>query len=240
MPKSGRLENGSLTWGRSSPDSSNSKSQSVVCLEEADGAVGLVGGAEGLGGRTGLALGEAELEVGLDELRDSGALELVGAEHGGVDDPDGGAADTVQGGDLSVHLVDGSVQGDSAVLLVHVVGARAGVEAKGDAVVLDLGKVLLNDLGDLEDLAGGSLGLVELGKEVPEARHGDGLVEGEKLHAEDLGGGVLLGGLVTADDLVQAIDGSHLFYVFSSAQRDSNDARESEHGKKEGVDAVVE
>jgi len=60
-----------------------------------------------------------------------------------VDGPEAGA---VTGGHVLVHGLDCVGAGHIAVLLVHVVGAGAGVVADPDTEVLDLLRVLLVDL----------------------------------------------------------------------------------------------
>lgn len=59
---------------------------------------------------------------------------------------DGPEAGTVASGHVGVEGLDGISAGDLTVLLVHVVGAGAGVVADPDAEVLDLLGVLLVDL----------------------------------------------------------------------------------------------
>lgn len=59
---------------------------------------------------------------------------------------DGPEAGTVAGGHVGVESLDGVGAGHLAVLLVHVVGAGAGVVAEPDTEVLDLEGVLLLDL----------------------------------------------------------------------------------------------
>lgn len=59
---------------------------------------------------------------------------------------DGPEAGAVTGGHVLVHGLDGVGAGHVTVLLVHVVGAGAGVVADPDTEVLDLERVLLVDL----------------------------------------------------------------------------------------------
>jgi hypothetical protein len=59
---------------------------------------------------------------------------------------DGSEAGTVAGGHVLVEGVDGLSAGHLTVLLVHVVGTRAGVVTDPDSEVLDLGGSLLVDL----------------------------------------------------------------------------------------------
>jgi hypothetical protein len=55
----------------------------------------------------------------------------------------------VTGGHVLVEGDDGVASGQLSVLLVHVVGARAGVVSDPDTEVLDLEGVLLMDLSDM-------------------------------------------------------------------------------------------
>lgn len=58
-------------------------------------------------------------------------------------------ASAVAGGHIGVEGLNGSRPRRLAVLLVHVVGTRAGVVADPDTEVLDLQGVLLRDLARL-------------------------------------------------------------------------------------------
>lgn len=55
-------------------------------------------------------------------------------------------AGTVAGSHVLVHSLDGLSTAEGTVLLVHVVGARAGVVAEPDGEVLHLHGLLLLDL----------------------------------------------------------------------------------------------
>ena len=147
-------------------------------------------------------MGEGELDVALGELHAVGAAEVLGAEGGGADDLDRSGTATVTAGHLVVQLGDGTGEGEVTELAVHVVGAGAGVVTEPDAVVLDDARVLLGDLGAVEDLTGGLLHLAELVEVVPELGLGDDRVGGEDDHPVSLGVGVIVGGHVPADDLV--------------------------------------
>ena len=180
-------------------------------LEESRRLGGLEDLAVSLGGSAGEAVGGAELDARVKELLDVLTANLGGGDRSNINNPDGGLASAVAGSKLSVHLVDGTVDSEVTVLLVHVVGTRTGVVADLNSEVLDVVSVLLEELVNLKDLTGGSLGLVKHGKEVPEAGLSNLLVGSKELHAEDLGLGVLGSGLVTADNLIQVInEGSHL------------------------------
>jgi hypothetical protein len=88
------------------------------------------------------------------------------------------------------------------ILLVHVVGARAGVIADPDAEVLDLEWALLVDDVEGDDLAVGLLDLAQLHQEVPEARFRDDRVVGKYSHAVEFRGGICVGGQVAPDHLI--------------------------------------
>mmetsp|Transcript_18203 Transcript_18203/g.41632 ORF Transcript_18203/g.41632 Transcript_18203/m.41632 type:complete len:210 (+) Transcript_18203:232-861(+) len=113
--------------------------------------------------------------VELSELKGVGALAVLRVNNSGADDLDAAGARAVTARHLRIHRVDRAVQGERAVLAVHVVGARARVIAEPDAVVLNITRVLLADFVDVQDLARGLLhvtvlilGMGEWGKD----RHG--------------------------------------------------------------------
>lgn len=117
-----------------------------VRLEESGWASGLEGRTELLGRWAVDAVQQTELDVVGVELLGVDALGLGGLEDGGLDDLDRRAASAVAGGEISIHLLDGASEGDVTVLLVHVVGTRAGVITDPEAEVLDVVRVLLEDL----------------------------------------------------------------------------------------------
>lgn len=86
-------------------------------------------------------------------------------------------------------------------LLVHVVGTATAVITNPDTKVLDSKRALLVDGVDGYDLAVGLLHLLQLGKEVPETRLCDDLIECKDAHAVELGGGLSLRGQMAPDDL---------------------------------------
>jgi hypothetical protein len=59
---------------------------------------------------------------------------------------DGAEAGTVTGSHVLVQRLDGISSAELTELLVHVVGAGAGVVTQPDTEVLDLGGTLLGDL----------------------------------------------------------------------------------------------
>ena len=89
-----------------------------------------------------------------------------------------------------------------SVLLVHVVGAGAGVVSNPDTKVLDLEGSLLVDLVESDNLAVRLLDFSQLHQEVPESRLGHDIVGSEDAHAVQLGFGVGVSRQMTADDLV--------------------------------------
>lgn len=124
-------------------------------------------------------------------------------------------ASAVTGSHVLVHGLNGVAARHLAVLLVHIVGARARIVADPDTKVLDLERVLLVDLQspsehssvlfyssplfhvllhrlrsthlvEADDLAVGLLNLLQLGEEVPEAALRDDIVWREDAHAVEL------------------------------------------------------
>ena len=89
-----------------------------------------------------------------------------------------------------------------SVLLVHVVGAGAGVVSDPDAKVLDLERSLLVDDVQGDNLAVRLLNLSQLHQEVPEAGFGDHIVWCENAHAVQLGRRVGVRGQMATNDLV--------------------------------------
>jgi hypothetical protein len=103
---------------------------------------------------------------------------------------------------ILVQSLDGGGSAQLSILLVHVVCARSGVVSDPDAKVLDLGRALLVDDVQGDDLAVGLLNLAELHQEVPEAGLGYNSVVGEYAHAVEFRSWVGVGRQVAADDLV--------------------------------------
>jgi len=71
-------------------------------------------------------------------------------------------ASAVAGGHVLIHALDRGAAVHLAVLLVHVVGAGAGVVAQPDAEVLDFERVLLVDLLALRSISMPTLPVVAL------------------------------------------------------------------------------
>jgi hypothetical protein len=104
-----------------------------------ESAVGLVGRADD-------AVGQGELDTGNQDLLDVGATNIGVGNLGNADDLDGAGASAVAGSHVGVAGLDSGVAGQLAVLLVHVVGAGAGIVTDPDTEVLDLKGLLLVDL----------------------------------------------------------------------------------------------
>ena len=90
--------------------------------------------------------GEGELDLGVMELLDVGALGQ-GCRHDlGLDDGDAGLSHTMSAGHLRVHLLNRSVHGQIPVLLVHVVVACPRLVPDPEAKVLHAGGAAVEDL----------------------------------------------------------------------------------------------
>merc|ERR1719471_321364 len=111
--------------------------------------------------------GQGEADLGVVHLLDDGAAGLGGGDGLDLDDLDGMRSRPVPRAHVAVAGGDGRARGEVAVLAVHVVGARSRVVPEPDAEVLDLQWLLLLDLLDRDDLAGGLLELPQLPEEVP-------------------------------------------------------------------------
>lgn len=135
----------------------------------------------------------------IPELDAPGSSDLVLlVKNGSADDGNSIGGGAVVSGHLSVELADCSVEGDIAVLLVHVVVARAGLIPQNNAEGLDMVGLAFEDFIDGKDLSLGALGLELASKVVPEFGLGDDFISGEEADGVDLGTGVLLGGYLAA------------------------------------------
>ncbi len=105
---------------------------------------------------------QGKLDLGVVELGHASALALGRGDHSGLHDLDVGDAASVAGGHLLVHVLHGGVEGQLAVLLVHVVNAGAGLIAQPDAEVLDRGRLLLEDLA-ARGVQGGVFAILDRG-----------------------------------------------------------------------------
>ena len=93
-------------------------------------------------------LTEHQWELDFTVVKLFGALPLAefGRDSCSLNDLDAREPDTVSGCHLSVHLLNGSVQGSVTVLLVHVVVSSSALVPQPDSEVLDGCWVLLKDL----------------------------------------------------------------------------------------------
>uniref|UniRef100_A0A1J3EWU8 Uncharacterized protein n=1 Tax=Noccaea caerulescens TaxID=107243 RepID=A0A1J3EWU8_NOCCA len=97
-------------------------------------------------------------------------------------------------GHFCMELADCAIEGDIAVLLVHVVVASSGLIPKDNAEGFDMSGLALEDLIDCKDLSLGRLGLQLAPQMIPKLRLGDHFISGEETDGVDLGIGLLLGG----------------------------------------------
>jgi len=82
------------------------------------------------------------------ELLDIGTLGISSLHSGSFNDGDAAMTDTMAGSHFLIELLDGTVKGDIAVLLVGVVDTGTGVVTNPNAKVLNSGRVLLKDFID--------------------------------------------------------------------------------------------
>ena len=147
-------------------------------------------------------MGKGELDVLSSELKGVDALDILCGDGSGPDDLNGARAGAVTSGHLVVKLGDSPGELDVTVLPVHVVGSRPGIVTKPDSEGLHLSGVLLHNLVDIKDLAGGLLHLTELVHGVPKLGLGDGGVRSKDDHTVGLGVREFLSGSLTPDHLV--------------------------------------
>mmetsp|Transcript_123070 Transcript_123070/g.348803 ORF Transcript_123070/g.348803 Transcript_123070/m.348803 type:complete len:225 (+) Transcript_123070:98-772(+) len=145
---------------------------------------------------------DRELQLRVVHLLHMISPALRWCENCGVDDLNAPWLRTVPTCHFAVHLADSAVDGDVAVLLVHVVRVRAAVVPEPDGVVFHLCRPAIKELVHCEQLAATLLRLVELLHEVPEPRLREDDVPREQAHPVDLGRRVLRGGRGAAHDLV--------------------------------------
>lgn len=130
--------------------------------------------------------GKSELVV--PELDGTGSPDLLLlVQHGSADDGNSVGGSTMVSSHLGVQLADSAIEGDVAVLLVHVVVASTRLITEDNAEGLHMGRPALEDLVDGENLALGTLGLELAAQVVPELGLGDDLVSGEETDSVDLG-----------------------------------------------------
>ena len=110
---------------------------------------------------------QRELDLGVVHLLDKCSASLAGGHRLYTDDLDAVCPSTVTGSHIAVALGDSRGHGHVAVFAVHVVGSGTGVVPQPDAKVLDLQGLLLPDLLNTDDLAGGLLEFSQLTQKVP-------------------------------------------------------------------------
>ena len=146
---------------------------------------------------------KGELDFGVHELLGAGTTNVVLAlDLSEPDDLDGAEASPVASSHILVQGGDGIGAGELTELLVHVVGAAAGVVPEPHTVVLDGEGLLLVDDAGGKNLTVHLLEVPQPLHEVPEPALGHQVVGGEQAHAVDLGKGLLLGGAAAADNKV--------------------------------------
>jgi hypothetical protein len=145
-----------------------------------------------------------ELDLRIVELEGSWALAVSIGNCSGSDDLDGSVAGTMSASHVVVQVVDGIVQAHVSVLTVHIVSTAARVVLHPDTEVLDRCAILLGDLIDVEDFAGGLLHLSHLVHEVPESGLGHDFIGSEDLHSVSRRVLFGLGRSLSAHNLVQS------------------------------------
>ena len=91
---------------------------------------------------------KSEVNVSVQKLLDMGTANISGFDDCGANDLDGGLASAVLASHFSVKLLNSSVQGNITEFLVHVVGPGTRIVPEPDAVVLDVVRVLFENLRD--------------------------------------------------------------------------------------------
>ena len=90
--------------------------------------------------------GERELDLGVVELLDVGALGEGCGHHLSLDDGNARLPHAMSTSHLRVHLLDCAVHGQVPVLLVHVVVARSRLISDPEAKILHAGGAAVKDL----------------------------------------------------------------------------------------------
>merc|ERR1719234_995889 len=98
-----------------------------------------------------------ELDLAVVHLGDQRPSALASGHNFAPDDLDSVSPGPVSGTHVTVALSDGRVDGQVAVLAVHVVSSRTRIVPQPNAKVLDLQGILLPDLLNRDDLTGGLL-----------------------------------------------------------------------------------
>lgn len=154
-------------------------------------------------------MGKRELEIFGSKLLDVGPLDVCGLlELDNLQNVNRSEAGTVAGSHVVVKRLDSIGAGELTVLLVHVVGARAGIVANPDPKVLHRGRALLENLVDADDFPVRLLNTTQTSEKVPETRLGNYLVGCKNAHAVELGLRMSLAGQMASNDLV-LVDATH-------------------------------
>lgn len=150
------------------------------------------------------AVGKWEFDLRVVELCRGGAFAIFVLNHCSSDDLNALIARSVSASHVVVQQIDGGVQGNVAVLTIHVMCSTARVILQPDTEVLDVGVVGLEYLVNIENFTGGLLHLSHLVHEVPKTRLCHHLVLGKDLHT--ISWRVLIGFCwrFAADDLKQS------------------------------------
>ena len=139
------------------------------------------------------------------ELKNVWSLALLVLQHSGLNNLDGSSAESVASCQVLVHLVDSSVHGDVSVLLEHVVVSSSRQDSEPNTVVLDNGRVLLEDLVDGNDLSVRLLNSFQALDEIPKLRSSANLIGCPHLHAKQGRLRVALRRQVAPNDLILMI-----------------------------------
>ena len=123
------------------------------CLNKGVGLRSLVSGLQTPGWWPNLAVGQRESDLRVVELLGVRTLAKRHWDSGGLDDLDARGSYPMTRSHLIVHLLDGSVKCQIAVLLVHVVVAGSALIPHPDTIVLDGGWVLLKNLTEIRILS---------------------------------------------------------------------------------------
>lgn len=144
-----------------------------------------------------------ELEVLGQKLSGVWSLDVLGLlDLDDLEDVNGAPSGSVTSSHVLVKGLDGADTGEITVFSVHVVDTGTRVVTDPDTEVLDLGRSLLVDLVDGDNLTSGLLDSSQLGEEVPETGLSNNRVWCEDSHTVELWLWLLLSWQVTANDLI--------------------------------------
>lgn len=158
-------------------------------------------GEDGLEG-TGNAVGNGELDLGIDKLLHVGTTDLGSFDFSNTDDLDGAETGTVTGSHVHVQALNSFNTAHRTELLVHVMSTGTRIITQPDTKVLDLHRLLFADGGAGNDFTSSTLGLLQLTEEVEETGFGDDFVGSEDAHLVELRSGVLFGWELTTNNLI--------------------------------------